>query len=154
MQVEIDVALALARAAAALDVDDVLAVQDRHVDRVPRLVAQLLQVGSRDLADLHRVDGREAEVEHARPEPVLARERILLQVAEHGQRRDVAMRGAAAEADLARQLAAAEQRPARLEGRQDREAALERLRETRVAGRTTGRGWGGRLDVPHIRTSS
>ena len=72
MQVEVDLALARRRAAAALHVDDVRAVQDRHVDGVARLVAERLQVRRRDLAHLHRVDRREAEVEHARPEAVAA----------------------------------------------------------------------------------
>ena len=63
------------RAAAALDVDDVEAVEDRHVHRVAGLVAELPQVRRRDLAQLHRVDRREAEVEHARTEAVLLRRR-------------------------------------------------------------------------------
>ena len=82
VQVEVDLALALLRGAAALDVDDVDVVEDRHVHGVAGLVAQLLQVRCRDLAQLHRVDRGEAEVEHARPEAVLPRRRVLVEVPE------------------------------------------------------------------------
>src|SRR6266536_2994385 len=92
----------------------------------------------RDLAQLHRVDRREPEVEHARPETVLPRHPVLLEVAEGGQRGHVAVRRAAAEPDVAPELADAEERPARAEGREDREAALERLRVRRALAHGSG----------------
>jgi hypothetical protein len=118
----------LARAAAALDVDDVGAVEHRHVDGVPGLVAQLLEVRRGDLAQVHRVDRREAEVEHARAEAVLARRGVLLEIAERGERGDVAVGRRTAEADLAREVADAEQRAAGAKRRENREATFERLR--------------------------
>ena len=110
VQVEIDLPLAAPRAAAALDVDDVGAVQDRHVHGVARFVAQPLQVWRRDLAQLHRVDRGEAEVDDARAEPVLLGQRVLLEVAESGESRDVTMRCAPVQSHLAGQLADPEQR--------------------------------------------
>ncbi len=91
VEVEVDLALALLRAPAALDVDDVDAVEDRHVDGVAGLVAELLEVGRRDLAELHRVDRGQPEVDDARPEPILPRVRVLLEVAETRKRGDVAV---------------------------------------------------------------
>jgi 2-polyprenyl-6-methoxyphenol hydroxylase-like FAD-dependent oxidoreductase len=44
MEVEVDLPLSCTPAPATLDVDDVGAVEDRHVDREPRLVAELLEV--------------------------------------------------------------------------------------------------------------
>ena len=44
MEIEVDLPLARLGGAAALDVHDVGAVEDREVDRVPRLVAQPPQV--------------------------------------------------------------------------------------------------------------
>ena len=133
MEVEVDLPLARAGRAAALDVDDVDAVEDREVDGVPRLVAQLAQVRRGDLAQVHRVDRREAEVEHLRPEPVALRVAVLLEVAELGERRDVAVRRAPAEIEVARELADADQRPVGVERGEDREAALERLRRARAS---------------------
>ena len=63
MQVEVD--LARLRRPATLDVD-VGPVENRHVDGEPGGVTERLQVRDRDLADVHRVDRCEAEVEHAR----------------------------------------------------------------------------------------
>src|SRR5205823_9227502 len=101
--------------------------QDRHVDGAARLVGELLQVGSRDLAQLHGVDRREAEVEDARAEPVAPCRRVLLEVAEPGERGDVAVRRAAAELELAGGLADGDERPTGRERGEDGEPALERL---------------------------
>ena len=128
VQVEVDLALAPPRAPAALDVDDVRPVEDRHVHRMAGLVAQPLQVGHRDRPQLHRVDRREAEVDHARAEPVLLRRRVLLEVAERGARGDVTMRGAAVQSHLAGELADPEQRLDGGERGEDREPPLQRLR--------------------------
>jgi len=128
VQVEIDLPLTGARTAAAFDVNDVRPIEDGHVDRVARLVAQLLEVRGADLAELHRVDRREAEVEDSRPEPVLLRRRVLLEVAEHRERRDVPVRRASTEADFPPEVTHTEQWPARAEGGEDREPTLERLR--------------------------
>ncbi len=98
-----------------------------------RLVAELPQVRRGDLAQVHRVDRREAEVEHLGPEPVALRVRVLLQVAELGERRDVAVGRAAAQVELARELADPDQRTVGLERREDREAALQRLRRPRAS---------------------
>src|SRR5579884_3499038 len=111
MQIEVDLALAGTRAAATVDVDDVESVEDRHVDRVARVVAETAEMRRRHLAQLHRVDRREAEVEDARAQPVLLRGPVLLQVAERRERGDVAVRGGAAEPYLAAELADAEERP-------------------------------------------
>ena len=88
---------------------------------------------SGDLAQVHRVDRREAEVEHLRAEPVALRVGVLLQVAELGERRDVAVRRAPAQVELARELADADQRAVGVERGEDREAALERLRRARAS---------------------
>ena len=82
VEVEVDLPLPRARRAAALDVDDVRAVEHGHVRGEPGRVGQRLQMRDRDLADVHRVDRREAEVEHAGPESIALRLGILLQVAE------------------------------------------------------------------------
>ena len=117
MEIEVDLALARARAAAPLDVDDVEAVEDRHVHGVAGRVAQLPQMRRGDLAQLHRVDRREPEVEHPRAEAVLLRRRILLEIAEGGERRDVAVGRLAAEPDVAAELADAEKWSSRAKGR-------------------------------------
>src|SRR5881275_927530 len=79
-----------------------------------------------DRPQLHRVDRGEAEVEHARAESVFLCRRVLLQVAERGERRDVSMRRASAHADRARQLGDAEQRYLAAERTEDAQPALER----------------------------
>ena len=117
MEIEVDLALARPRAAAPLDVHDVEAVEDRHVHGVAGCVAQLPQMRRGDLAQLHRVDRGEPEVEHARAEAVLLRRRILLEIAEGGQRRHVAVGRRAAEPDVAAELAHAEKRSSRAKGR-------------------------------------
>ena len=78
MQVEIDLALTLLRASAALDVDDIRAVEHGHVDGMARVVAQLLQMWRGDRPQLHRVDRGEAKVEHARAESVFLGRCVLL----------------------------------------------------------------------------
>src|SRR3954471_24755714 len=123
VQVEVD--LRRARRAAALHVDDVGAVEHGHVDGVARGVAERLQMRRRDVAELHRVDRGDPKIEHAGPEPVLARLGVLLQVAEPGEGRDVTMRRRAAQSDGAREIADAEQRLRGLERRQDRKAPHE-----------------------------
>src|SRR5581483_9610110 len=84
-----------------------------------------------DLAELHRVDRRQAEVDHAWPEPVLARARVLLQIAEPRERRDVAVRGAAGQPEAPCELADPQLGRRRLERGENREPALERLGLTR-----------------------
>ena len=128
MEREVDLALARARRPAALDVDDVGAVQDGHVDGAACLVGELLEVRRGDLPELHGVDRREAEVEHPRSEPVLPRLRVLLQVAETGERGDVAVRRAAAQAESAGEIADPALGRFGPELCQDCETALERLR--------------------------
>src|SRR5581483_2898948 len=117
VQVEVDLLPRPVRAA-AVDVEDVEAVEDGEAHRVACLVGQLAQVRCGDLADLHRADRGEAEIEDARPQPVLPRPRVLLQVAEAGERRRVAVRGAPRQPDRARQLAHAELGDAGAEGGQ------------------------------------
>ena len=124
----------LLRGAAALDVDDVGAVEHCHVDGAPGLVAQRLEVGDGELAQVHRVDRGESEVEDARPQPVLPRGWILLEVAERGERRDVAVGRRAAQADLTGEVADSEQRAAGAKRRENREPTLERLRVGAAAG--------------------
>ena len=135
MKVQVDLALARPGRPAALDVDHVRPVENRHVDGEPGCVAEGLQVRNRDLTDVHRVDRRKAQVEDARAEPVALRLRVLLEVAEGRQRRDVAMRGASTQAELARELADADRRSVGPEGREDREATFERLRPRGLPGR-------------------
>ena len=128
MEVEVDLVLVPARGAEALDVDDVDVVEDRQVDGMPRLVAEPLEVRRGHVPELHRVDRREPEVEHARAERVLAGCGVLVEVAELREGGDVAVRGAPREAELLRDLADADQLPAGGERGEDRETALERLR--------------------------
>ena len=128
VEVEVDLVLVAAGRAQPLDVDDVHVVEDRHVDGVPRLVAEPSKVRRGDVPELHRVDRREAEVEDARAEDVLPRHRVLMEVPEPGERGDVPVRRAAREAELVRDLADADQSAVGRELRQDRKAALERLR--------------------------
>src|SRR4051794_5323505 len=123
VQVEVD--LPRPGRPAAFDVNDVAAVEHGHVDGVAGGVAESLEMRRRDVAQLHRVDRREAEVEHARAEPVLARVRVLLQVPERGERRHVAVRRRAAQSDDAGEVADAEERLRGLEGRQNGEAPLQ-----------------------------
>jgi hypothetical protein len=130
VEVEVDLALPCLAAANTFDVDDVEVVEDRHVDREAGRVAEVAEVRRRNHAQLHRVDRREPEVEDARPEAVLLRRRVLLEVAERGERRDVAVRRRPAEPELASEVADPDERPAVAEGREDREPALERLRMT------------------------
>src|SRR5581483_1781515 len=103
-------------------------------------VGELLEVRRRDLAELHRIDGREAEVEDPGAKPVLPRARVLLEVAELRERRHVSVRRAPAQAERASEVADPELRRSRPELRQDRKPALERL--------------GARLHVPHTKTAS
>ena len=97
VEVQIDLPLSRPRGPAALDVDDVAAVENRQVGGEAGRIAQSLQVRDGDLADVHRVDRGEAQVENARAEPVALGLRVLLEVAERRQRRDVAMGGAPAQ---------------------------------------------------------
>ena len=71
VEVEVDLVLVAARGAEALDVDDVDVVEDRHVDGMPRLVAEPLEVRRGDVPELHRVDRGEPEVEDAGPSAYL-----------------------------------------------------------------------------------
>ena len=151
VQVQVDLPLSRPRGAAALDVDDVAAVEDGHVDRVAGLVAQLLQVRRRDLAHVHRVDGGEAEVEHARSQAVALALAVLLEVAEGGQRGDVAMSRAAREIEGAADLADTHQGLSGLEQRQHREAPLERLGHARICRPTSPRRLGLEIHVPDTR---
>lgn len=125
MEVQIDFTLPGACAATPLDVDDVAAVEDRHVHGVTGLVTELLEVGGRNGAQLHRIDGRKAEVEHARSEAVPPCRGILLQVPEPSQGRHIPVRCTAAETDDTGELADAEQRLRRGEGSEDAKPALE-----------------------------
>ena len=126
MEVEVDLALAGARGSAALDVDDVEAVEDRHVHRVAGLVAEPLEVWRGDLAQLHRVDRGEAEVEDPRAEAVLPRAVVLVEVAEARQRGDVAV-GRAAASPTSRASSLTPRSAVPTEGGEDGEPALERL---------------------------
>jgi hypothetical protein len=83
-------------------------------------------------SDLHRADRREAEVDHARAERVLAGVRVLLEEAEGGKRGHVAVGGAAVEVDRAGQLGDPENRAAGGELAEDPQAALEGLGERRL----------------------
>ena len=146
VEVEVDLALALLGAPAALDVDDVGAVEDRHVDRVAGLVGELLEMGGRDLPQLHRVDRREPEVEHPRAEAVLARLRVLLEVPEARERRDVPVRRAPRQPEHTRELADPELGRGRLERGENRQTAFQGLRLARARLRALA----GRHD-PHSR---
>ena len=137
VEVEIDVPLARPRRPAALDVDDVDVVEDREVDRVAGLVAELPQMRSRDLAEIHRVDRGEAEIEDTGAEPVALRVRVLLQVPELGKRRDVPVSRAPAQFEVAGELADADQRAIGVERRENCKATLKRLRGARAS----LRGW-------------
>ena len=67
-----------------------------------------LQVRGGDLAQLERAEHGEPEVEHADAEPVLAGRLVLVEVAEPGEGRDVAVRGAAGQPQPLGQLADSE----------------------------------------------
>jgi hypothetical protein len=116
---------------------------------VARLVGELLEVRGRDLPQLHRVDRREAEIEDARAEPVLAGLRVLLQVAEPREGGDVPVGRAAGQPEETRELADPELRRRRLERREDRQAPLEGLGLARAGLRALAR----RHD-PHSRRVS
>ena len=134
MKVQIDLSLSLARAATALDVEDVRAVEDGHVHRMAGRVREILEVGRRDLAELHRVDRGEPEIEHPEAEPVAPGRPVLLEIAEVRKRRDVAVGARTAEPDLAREVTHAEEWAGRGERGKDREAAFEGLRGGGFAG--------------------
>ena|SRR6516164_5714323 len=97
----------------------------------------------RDLSQVQRREDREAEVQDARPEAVLARRAVLLEIPERRERGDVAMRCAAGEGKPARQFTDPERRTVRGERPEDGEAALEGLRES------SGISF---VHVPNIRT--
>src|SRR4029079_3912233 len=105
MEVEVDRVLVAPRGAMALDVDDVDVVENRHVDRVPGLVAEPLQMRRGDLPELHRVDRGEAQIEDPCAERVLPRARVLMEIPEARERGHVPVRRAPREPELARQLA-------------------------------------------------
>ena len=69
---------------------------------MPGRFGEPAQVRCRDLAQFQRSEHRESQVEDARGETVFTRQVVLLEVAEGG---DVAVRRAASEGELARQVA-------------------------------------------------
>ena len=127
MEIEVDLTLSLSCGAAALDVDDLRAVEHGHVHRVPRLVGKRLKMRRCDVAQPQRVDRGEPEVEHAWAEAVLPRGRILLEVPERRERHDEAMGRRAAQADRAGKLADTEEGLAVPERGENSEPPLERL---------------------------
>ena len=74
------------------------------------------------------------------PQPVLPRRVVLLEEAERGERGDVAMRRAAGQIELSRELADAQRGPIRPKRREDGESTLERLGAARAVRR-----------LPHFR---
>src|SRR5450631_2457341 len=95
-------------------------------------------------------------IELIEAEPVAATRRVLLEVAEPCQGRDVPMRCADPETELARDLGCPEQGAVATEDGEDREPSFERLRQAGVAapGRTRrapGLGASGRCGIRHIR---
>ena len=89
------------------------------------------------------------------PEPVALRRRILLQVAERSERRDVAVRGAPAEAELARELADADRRRDRSRTPRGSRGRARATATTSPAGLARRPSSGaGRYHVPHVGTTS
>ena len=115
------------RDAHSLHVHDVHVIEDRHVHGVPRLVAKPPKVSGGYVPELiefiaviprSRTAGRGCT-------STTPGSRRSTEPGEHG---DVSVRSAAREAELVRDLADADQSAIGRELRQDREAALERLR--------------------------
>ncbi|HEX7161416.1 MAG TPA: hypothetical protein VF223_09300 [Trebonia sp.] len=125
-----------------VDEDHVGVVADGQVRGVPGGGGEPLQVRRRDLAQTERSEHRESQVKHADAQPVLAGRVVLVEVAELGERGDVAVRGAAGEAEPLGQFTDSERRAVRAERPENRQSAFERLRRGGIVMR----------HVPNIRT--
>jgi hypothetical protein len=125
MQGELQVVIAARPPPHPVDQDHVGVVADGEVRGVPGGVGEPAQVRRRDLAQLQRSQHREPQVQDTRAEAVLPGRFVLLEIAEHSERRYVAVGRAAGEGEPAGQVADPQGRTVGGERAEDREAALK-----------------------------
>ena len=96
------------RALEIVDVHDLAAVEDREMDGLVDLLAQVVEVGPRLVGDVHAPAHQRAEPEQRDAELVLAVLAVLLEQALRDQGRRQPMHGALGQAEPPRQLADAD----------------------------------------------